>query len=270
MEKSQLVIILVIVTLILTIINLGMVFSVNHRLNNFLKTESPSENLNALNAEPEQQVLSVQKSAKPTADLFVMSYCPYGLQMEKVLIPVAKLLGDKADIKIRWVSYAMHGQKEVEENLRQYCIQKEQSGKYWDYLICFVTTTDTESCQKQTGIDTGKLSSCYQSSDKQFGIMDSFNDQSTWLSGRFPQFNIDKSLNQQYGVQGSPTFILNGKEVAVSRNPESVKAAICSAFLSAPSECKTQLSSNEAAPGAGPIDASPSQGGNMDSAGCGV
>ncbi len=40
---------------------------------------------------------SVQKSQRPKVDLFVMSFCPYGNQVEDALLPVVKLLGDKVD-----------------------------------------------------------------------------------------------------------------------------------------------------------------------------
>jgi hypothetical protein len=32
----------------------------------------------------------------------------------------------------------MHDKKEIDENNKQYCIQKEQNDKYSDYLKCFL------------------------------------------------------------------------------------------------------------------------------------
>lgn len=75
----------------------------------------------AQNATPTTPTAAV-KSDKPTVELFVMSYCPYGTQMEKALIPAKELLGDKANISIKFVAYTMHGAKETQENTRQYCI----------------------------------------------------------------------------------------------------------------------------------------------------
>ncbi|MEO0169501.1 MAG: hypothetical protein ABIL42_04710, partial [candidate division WOR-3 bacterium] len=60
-----------------------------------------------------------------------------------------KLLGDKADISVHFVNYIMHGEKEVWENLRQYCIQKEQKDKFYDYMLCFVQSGDYEKCIKE-------------------------------------------------------------------------------------------------------------------------
>jgi hypothetical protein len=47
-------------------------------------------------------------------------------------------LGKVADVNIKFVQYIMHGQKEADENVVQYCIQKEQEPKYLKYLKCFL------------------------------------------------------------------------------------------------------------------------------------
>lgn len=211
----------------------------------------------------------VPKSATPEVELFVMSECPFGLQMEKAMIPVANLLGDKADIDVKWVSYAMHEMSEIEENTRQYCIQEEQEDKYWEYLECYVQSTNGEACQQQVGIDAAMLERCVASANEEFGIMDSYEDQSSWLSGRFPQYNVHKDLNEQYGVQGSPTLVINGEAVQVSRSAETVKQAICNAFDNPPAECEQKLNMNAEQAGPGPlgVGTAPSAAGTP---GCGV
>jgi hypothetical protein len=67
-----------------------------------------------------------------------MSYCPFGTQAEKGILPVVNLLKDKIDFKVKFVNYAMHGKKEIDENNLQYCIQKEEPNKYNSYLTCFL------------------------------------------------------------------------------------------------------------------------------------
>ena len=194
---------------------------------------------------------TVPKSDKPVVELYVMSYCPYGTQMEKAILPVVSLLGDKIDFKIKWVSYAMHAQKEIDENLVQDCIQKEQPTKYLSYLQCFLGNSDTTTCQKEAAIDSAKLKTCVAATDKKYGITASFNDKSSWLSGQFPQFNIDKDDNIKYGVQGSPTLVINGVQSQSGRSPAAALSSVCAAFNEAPSECSTQLASDQASPGFG-------------------
>jgi hypothetical protein len=47
-------------------------------------------------------------------------------------------LSKVADINVKWVPYVMHGQKEADENVIQYCIQKNEKDKYVKYLNCFL------------------------------------------------------------------------------------------------------------------------------------
>jgi hypothetical protein len=77
---------------------------------------------------------------------------------------------------------------------------------------------------------------------------------------------VDSVLNGQYGVQGSPTFVLNGVKVSVGRNAEAVKQAICASFEEAPAECATTLRTEEEAPGLGEMGTGTSVAG---SASCG-
>jgi protein-disulfide isomerase len=198
------------------------------------------------------QPQEIPKSDKPEVHAFVMSYCPYGLQFLKAYIPVMELFGEKADMEVNFVSYAMHGEKEVYENLRMYCIQKEQKDKFTDYLRCFVKAGDYESCINEVGIDETGLDTCMNETDEEFEITKKLNDQSTW-SGSYPPFDADKELCEQYGVGGSPTFVINGQEVSVNRSPEAIKEVICQAFNTPPEECNQQLSTTAEQAGLGEI-----------------
>lgn len=195
--------------------------------------------------------VAVEKRDNPDVKLFVMSYCPYGLQMQKALLPVYDLLKNKASIGVYFVNYIMHEKKEIDENLRQYCIQKEQKEKYSAYLGCFVKDGNFENCLSETGIDRTKLSKCVSDTDKEFSITAQYNDESTWINGNFPKFSVQDDLNNQYGVQGSPTFVINDKVVNAERSPEEIKEIICQAFNSQPQECSQALSGDTPSPGFG-------------------
>jgi len=184
----------------------------------------------------------------PTLETFVMSYCPYGTQMEKGVIPAMKLLAGKANFEIRFVSYTMHGEKEDTENSRQICLREEQPDKFWTYLECFLDAGDAAGCVESTGLDSDKLSTCMT------------DNAATYLEA-------DKELNTKYSVQGSPTNILDGENIQISRSPEDVKKAVCAAFDTAPSECDETLDTASPSPGFGfkAATASSSSGG-----GCGA
>jgi len=60
--------------------------------------------------------VDIPKNDKPVVELFVMSYCPYGTQIEKGILPVLETLGNKIDFQLKFVDYAMHEKKELDEN----------------------------------------------------------------------------------------------------------------------------------------------------------
>jgi len=201
---------------------------------------------------PESTPEETPKAALPDVKLFVMSYCPYGLQAEKALLPAWQLLKDKANIGIYFVNYAMHEKQEIDENTRQYCIQKEQQDKFISYLDCFAKNGDAEKCLNETGIDKEKLNACISSADTEFNITKNYEDKNSWLNDQFPKFEIDSGLNEQYGVSGSPTLVINGNIVnPTSRSPEAFKNAICDAFETKPEECSQKLSEEAASSGFG-------------------
>jgi hypothetical protein len=211
--------------------------------------------------EEEKAAAAAVKTDKPDVKVFVMSYCPYGLQAQKMYLPVYDLLKDKATMGIYFVNYAMHGKKEIDENLRQYCIQKEQNDKYAAYLKCFTAATtaadgtaEYAKCLTGAGIDQAKLNTCVAAADKEFKVTANFNDKTTWLSGSYPKFDVNADLNEKYSVQGSPTIIINDSDASASlstRSPEALKLAICAAFNNQPEECKTVLSTDQPSTGFG-------------------
>jgi hypothetical protein len=180
-----------------------------------------------------------------------MSYCPYGLQMQKAVLPVMELFKDKIDLKMRFVSYIMHDKIEIDENNLQYCLQEEQNDKLVAYLKCFSVSGDSKSCLKTAKVNESKLNSCISATDKEFGTTAAYNDKASWLSGRYPLYPVDQDLNDLYGVQGSPTIVINGSQTQVSRSPEAVKLAICAAFNNPPKECEETLSTLSASPSFG-------------------
>lgn len=188
----------------------------------------------------------VPKSDKPVAEAFIFSYCPYGLQFEKGLLPVYDLLKSKADIRIVAIG-AMHGDFERVESLRQISIEKLYgTDKLFAYLKEFDNNANIGACSGDA--------SCLNK----------------YLLGIYTKLKIDKSKVENYmktsaetiydeqvarasslGISGSPTFVINGVQVQVSRSPEAIKKAVCSAFNSAPSECSQTLDSTSPSAGFG-------------------
>lgn len=194
---------------------------------------------------------NLPKTDKPVVELFVMSYCPYGTQMEKGILPAVAALGNKINFSIKFNDYAMHGEKELKENLVQYCIQKEQNAKFSNYLTCFLKdSSQGEACINNSNIDKDKLDACIAKTDKTYSITENFKNNKDFR-GTFPGFNVQKEDNAKYNVGGSPTLIINGTETQSGRDSASLLKTICSAFNNEPKECQTSLSSTTPAAGFG-------------------
>lgn len=190
------------------------------------------------------------KTDKPVVELFVMSHCPYGTQMEKGILPVVKTLGDTIDFQLKFNSYAMHGEVEIVEQMNQHCIMEEQPEVFVDYLECFLVAGDSESCLTSAKVNTNKLTSCYNNLEKENNIVADFENR-VGYQGNYPGFNLHEEDNTKYGVGGSPTLVINGQTISASRDSASLLYTICSAFNTQPDSCFETLSNLAPAPGFG-------------------
>lgn len=196
---------------------------------------------------------SLQKSDNAVLDAFVVSDCPYGLQMQRAIADAVKNAPELAsNVVVRYIgsisdgkAYSMHDAglngEEAKENLRQICLREEQPTKYWDYVSCYMKKAtgklengmpigDTTGCLATTGVEIAKLNSCVAESNRGLAYA-----------------KVDFDLSSKYNVSGSPTLILNGTEVSASRSSDGVKKALCSGFNSEPGYCGTQLNTASAA-----------------------
>lgn len=198
-----------------------------------------------------QKPQEMTKSDKPEVELFVMSFCPFGIQAENAMKPVVDLLGEKIDIKVRFITQvqgdnldsirSLHGPNEAMEDVRQACIQKHFGTEiFWKYLMhvnekCYPVYRDSAALDKcwreaasTAGIDAEIVETCVN--EEGVGLM-----------------KEDEQAGNRYGVRGSPTLIINGQRYSGARSSEAFKQAICSAFVEAPEVCDEQtLSTTEA------------------------
>lgn len=205
-------------------------------------------------AKNQQAVKDIPKQDKSQVMLFVMSFCPYGNQAETAMAPVVKLLGNKADIKLHYVIYSnyqgggskycldkenkycsMHGIQELNQDVRELCVQKYQPDKLWDFVLgvndtCGPGNADTcwEAIAQKAGIDTAKIKTCQK--DEAIDLL-----------------KEEVALNTKYDVQGSPMLLINEKEFSGDRTAEGYKTGVCAGFKTQPSECSQSLSSDAAA-----------------------
>ncbi|MGE5180944.1 MAG: hypothetical protein ACM31C_02730 [Acidobacteriota bacterium] len=156
-------------------------------------------------------------------EFFVMSKCPYGVQVEKAVAPVLEKLGGNVDFHVAYIGQkngdqlaSMHGPGEVTGDIAQLCAHEIAPDKYVKMIACqdndpAHVDTNWESCGKQAGIDTGAVKSCMDSKGQQL------------LTASFDE-------SKQRGASGSPTMFLNGKPYNGGRKTNDFLRAICNSF----------------------------------------
>jgi hypothetical protein len=202
--------------------------------------------------------VSIPKTDKPKVELYVFTYCPYGTQAEKGIIPAVKLLGNKIDFKIRQIG-AMHGEHEKIEAQRQLCIEKQYPTKLLDYDLAFALDAGIGACGSNAQCSEPLVSALFT----KFGMAKSKIDACVKTDG-VALYAAEEANSQSQGIGGSPTLVINGVQSDAGRDAASYLAGICAAFNNAPAECSSQLSS--ASPAAG-FGAGSSAGGTA-AAGC--
>lgn len=201
----------------------------------------------------------VPKSDKPKVEAFIFSYCPYGLQFEKALLPVYDLLKNNADINIVAIG-AMHGEFEKTETLRQISIEQLYGkDKLFAYLKEFNANTNIGSCSGDDTCLNKYLPAIYS----KLGI-DKTKVENYIKADALTIYGEQGSEASSLGISGSPTFVINGVKVSVSRTPDAIKQAVCSAFNTEPSECSQTLSTVSPSAGFGDSTTTASSSGSAE------
>ena len=202
-----------------------------------------------------QSCEDLTKVDQPIIEAFVVSKCPFGLQMQRILAEIVKNIPEVAQyIKVEYMGAvnngkvsSMHGDEEAQENLRQVCIREEQPNKYWDYITCHIKKGDVDSCSTIANIDKNILATCLNDVNKSIAyIQKDFENQDKYNDT--PECKQDPT---KCAVGGSPALILNGKAVSEfdfgGRTAEALKTVICCGFKTQPSFCSQKLTTNQAA-----------------------
>jgi len=185
----------------------------------------------------------LKKTGSAQLTAFVVSNCPYGLQMQRVMkkaIDEQPALLNNLDVKYigsieNGKITSMHGDNEAQENLRQICIREEQKPKYWDYLSCYMKEGKSEDCLSQTGVNATQLNGC-------------IDDQSRGLA--FAQKDFDMANKLQ--IASSPTLLLNDQQIVSEfdfggRTANALKEVVCCGSNTKAGFCNKDLSKDDVA-----------------------
>lgn len=192
----------------------------------------------------EENSRPIPKTDKPTVDLYVMSFCPYGNKAEDTMKPVYDLLKNKVDFNFHYIVsvggdsiQSLHGEKEVAQNEREACVMKNYGKDKWFGFVSYVNAkcgsdgACWEAGAKSLGINTAKITACVTEDGSDL-------------------MKADEKISKEAKASGSPTLKINGansKAVYQYGNPEAYKQAICDAFNTAPAECSKKLATVQGA-----------------------
>ena len=148
---------------------------------------------------------------KPEIELFVMSYCPYGVQAEQELLPFFDKYGDTIDFKLRFIVgkeeaseeetseqvafTSLHGEPELIENKRQMVIAELYPDKLFDYLLCRADHLQEAwvNCAKDVGLDVERIARAVESEKVALELV--------------KEIQRTEELN----IKGSPTLVIDGR-----------------------------------------------------------
>ncbi len=158
-------------------------------------------------------------------EFYIMSQCPYGVQVVNAIAPVVEKLGPNMTLKINYIGNktpdgnfsSMHGENEVKGDIVQLCAMKHFPNKYMNFLVCQnknyrEVATNWEACAKENGMNPAKLKGCLEGHEGKKLLSDSF-----------------EEANKK-GARGSPTIFLNGQAYNGGRKTSNFLKAICDTY----------------------------------------
>ncbi len=169
-----------------------------------------------------------QPTAKAKLDLYVMSMCPYGTQAEDSMEKVLDFFGEKLDFNLYFIANpsgegfsSLHGQPEVDEDMRQACAMKHYPENYFDFILCRNKNigADWKSCATG-GIDAAVITTCFEGAEGKQLLAD----------------NIKKA--NELNIGSSPTIYINDQQYAGARDATSLMRAVC-ATMPEEAACKS-------------------------------
>ncbi|MFH1403809.1 MAG: DsbA family protein [Candidatus Altiarchaeota archaeon] len=175
-------------------------------------------------------------------DVYVMSMCPYGMRALDAMKDVLENFGENIDFNIHYIaSYSeqtdtfnsLHGQPEVDENIRELCAMKyyPDNYRYMDYVWCRDKNMNAEwsNCVTEAGMDLAKMKSCAEG-DEGKGLL-----------------KEDLKIAQSLGVGASPTWLANNKYTFSGLDSETIKSNYC-AYNEGLEGCENTLAGQPAQP----------------------
>jgi hypothetical protein len=154
-------------------------------------------------------------------EVFMMSQCPFAVKGTDAMQEVLATFQGKLDFTIHYIGQvdptkgltSMHGQGEVEEDLRELCAARyyRPGDRYLRYLWCRnkdIKSTSWEPCAT-SGIAASTLRTCAEGTEGKRLLEESF------------------KLSQSLGLGASPSWLVNGKYKFSGIDADTIKRNVC-------------------------------------------
>ena len=167
-----------------------------------------------------KEELICRTEIKKKLDVFVMSQCPYGTMALDAMEEILEMFKeDKIDFNINFIAtetepgkfQALHGQPEVDENIRELCAIKHYPKNYMDYILCRnknIRSAEWKECAKGA-IKPDVMEKCFTGGE---GV-------------KLHSENI--KIANAMGIGGSPTWIINNKHKASGVSAADIQRNLC-------------------------------------------
>jgi predicted DsbA family dithiol-disulfide isomerase len=172
---------------------------------------------------------------KVKLEFYIMSKCPYGVQVAQGIKPVLDKIGGWIDFSMDYIVneregklVSMHGEPELKGNIIQLCAMKHYPDikKHMGFIDCMNKNwrqipEGWEGCADQTGLDKGRLKSCVEGNQG------------------MELLRASHKRAQARNAQGSPTMYLAGQPYNGGRDEAAFMRAICEKMTgdNRPKEC---------------------------------
>jgi hypothetical protein len=178
---------------------------------------------------------AVAASGAPKLELFVMSQCPYGVQVVNAAAEAKKQLGSAMDLQIQFIGdgapgsfNSLHGPNEVKGDLVQVCAFKHAPTRALGMITCQnknpkEVAENWRDCAKQVGIDAGELEKCANGDE----------------GGKLLAASFAEAKKR--GASGSPTMFIAGQPYEGGRKPRDFVKATCGATKGAKPEACAKI-----------------------------
>jgi len=193
-----------------------------------------------------KETLTCRPETAKKLDLFVMSQCPYGTKALDAMKEVFAAFEGEVDFQVHYIAEevgagtgqfkALHGQPEVDENIRQLCAMKHfgEGRKYMDYIWCRNPNIRSDAWQEctgeKTGIDAKVIETCATGDEGKQLLRESI------------------KVSQALGFSASPTWMANNKYKFSGISAEQIKQSFCR-YNQGLKGCEKTLSDDKAVKG---------------------